>query len=118
IALGGWMLIDPGSFFREIGPWGVRNDHYIRDTGTFTFALGIAFAIAARWPGWRLGVIGYALLQYVFHSINHLADIGKAHPHRVGPEDFAALALTAAFLGWLLVRATRDWRARSEEHTS
>jgi len=111
IALGAYQLIDPGSFFRELGPFGVRNDHYTRDVGTFTLALGVGFAVALRWRAWRLGIIGYALLQYVFHSINHLVDINKAHPHGLGPGDFAALAVTAAFLGWLFTRAVRDQRA-------
>src|SRR2546423_14327867 len=108
IALGAYMLVDPGSFFREIGPFGVRNDHYTRDAGTFTLALGIGFAVAARWRAWRLGGIGYALLQYVFHSIHPLVDIDKAHPHAAGPGDFASLAVTAAVLGWLFARAVRD----------
>src|SRR2546421_7131477 len=111
IALGAYMLIDPGSFFREIGPFGTQNDHYTRDAGTFTLALGIGFAVAARWPGWRLGIIGYALFQYVLHTINHLVDINKAHPHSAGPLDFASLAVTATVLGWLLVRVLRDQRA-------
>ncbi|TML36985.1 MAG: hypothetical protein E6G29_02850 [Actinobacteria bacterium] len=111
LALGAYQLIDPGSFFREIGPLGVRNDHYTRDSGTFTVALGVAFAVAVRWPDWRLGVLGYAFFQYVFHSINHLVDINKAHPHRLGPEDFVELAVTAAIIGWLLVRTARERRA-------
>lgn len=111
LALGGWMLIDPGSFFREIGPFGVRNDHYTRDAGTFTFALGVGFGLAARWPGWRLGIAGYALMQYTFHAINHLVDIGKARPRSAGPLDFASLAVTAGLLGWLVARIARDRRA-------
>jgi hypothetical protein len=111
ILLGGYMLIDPGSFFREIGPFGVRNDHYTRDAGTFTLALGVGFAVAARWSAWRVGIVGYALVQYVLHTINHLVDIDKAHPHRAGPLDFASLAVTAVVLGWLLLRVLRDHRA-------
>src|SRR5918912_256522 len=80
VALRAWQLIAPGSFFDVIGPFGTSNAHYTRDVGTFTLALGVAFAIAYRWPAWRPGVVGYALLQYAFHSVNHLADIGAAHP--------------------------------------
>jgi hypothetical protein len=102
VGLGGWQLISPGTFFTALGPFGESNAHYTRDVGTFTLALGVAFAVAYRWPAWRPGVVGYALFQYVFHTINHLADIGDAHPKWVGPSDFAALLLTAAVLGWLL----------------
>jgi len=110
IALGAWQLISPSSFFDTLGPFGTSNAHYIRDTGTFTLALGIAFAVAFRRPAWRVGVVGYAFLQYLFHSVNHLADIGAAHPYRAGPIDFALLGLTAAVLGWLLVRVLREPR--------
>ena len=38
VALGGWQLISPGSFFDAIGPFGSSNPHYTRDVGTFTLA--------------------------------------------------------------------------------
>ena len=110
IALGAWQLIAPGSFFDTVGGFGTSNPHYTRDVGTFTLALGVAFAIAYRWPAWRLGVIGYALFQYAFHSINHLADIGDADPERVGPIDFAALALTTLILAWTLREVVHERR--------
>jgi hypothetical protein len=111
LALGGWQLISPGSFFDTIGPFGSSNAHYTRDVGTFTLALGVAFAIAYRWPAWRVGVVGYALFQYAFHAVNHLADIGDADPERMGPIDFAAIALTAVVLGWLLAQVVRGGRS-------
>ena len=92
LATGAWMLIAPGSFFDNVGPFGTSNPHYTRDAGTFTLALGVVLAIAYFRPAWRLGVVGYAFLQYAFHTINHLADIGKAHPHRLGPINFVLLA--------------------------
>ena len=102
VALGAWQLIAPGSFFDVLGPFGTSNEHYTRDVGTFTLALGIAFAIAWRVPAWRLGVVGYALFQYSFHAVNHLVDIGDADPERMGPIDFATIGLTALVLGWLM----------------
>jgi hypothetical protein len=110
VALGAWQLVSPGSFFDAIGPFGTSNPHYTRDMGTFTLALGLGFAIAYAQPAWRVGVVGYAFLQYLLHSLNHLADIGEAHPRSVGPIDFALLAGTTAVIGWLLVRVVRDWR--------
>ena len=110
IATGAWMLISPGSFFDQVGPFGTSNPHYTRDAGTFTLALGVGFALAYRWPAWRPGIVGYAFLQFLFHSVNHLADIDRAHPRRVGPIDFVSLALGTALLGWMLVRVLREWR--------
>ena len=108
LALGGWQLISPGSFFDALGPFGSANDHYIRDVGTFTLALGVAFAIAWRRPSWRIGVVGYALFQYAFHAVNHLVDIGDADPGVMGPVDFVTIGLTAGVLGWMLARLARE----------
>jgi hypothetical protein len=110
VGLGAWQLISPGSFFDAVGPFGASNSHYTRDVGTFTLALGVAFAIAYRSPAWRPGVVGYALLQYAFHAVNHLADIGNADPGWVGPLDFALLAGTVPVLGWLLREVLRERR--------
>jgi hypothetical protein len=108
IALGAWQLVSPGSFFDAVGPFGTSNAHYTRDVGTFTLALGVALALSYRWPAWRPGVVGYAFLQYAFHSLNHLADIGRAHPGWVGPLDFALLLATAVLLGWTLAQVLAD----------
>jgi hypothetical protein len=110
LALGAWQLISPSSFFDALGPFGTLNDHYVRDVGTFTLALGVAFAIAWRRPAWRIGVVGYALFQYAFHAVNHLADIGEADPDAMGPIDFVTIGFTAAVLGWMLARLVRDRR--------
>ena len=42
--------------------------------------------------------------------LNHLADIGAAHPKRVGPIDFALLLATTVLLGWMLVQVLRERR--------
>jgi len=106
LATGLLMVIDPGTFFEEIGPYGVQNDHYIRDAATFTLALGLVLTIAAFRPRWRVAAIAGALFQLLLHSINHLVDIGEANPERLGPTNFVLLALGAALLGWMFVTAT------------
>ena len=113
VGLGAWQLVSPGSFFDTIGPFGSSNPHYTRDVGTFTLALGVAFAIAYVRPEWRVGVVGYALFQYAFHAVNHLVDIGKADPKAMGPIDFAAIALTAVLLAWMLAQVVRGRGARA-----
>ena len=110
IATGLLMAIDPTTFFEEIGPYGVQNDHYIRDAASFTLALGLVLAIAAFRPRWRPAAIAGALFQYALHSVNHLVDIGEAEPERLGPVNFILLALGAALLGWMFVAATREDR--------
>ena len=101
------MLIDPGTFFEQVGPYGERNDHYTRDVATFGLALGIVLVIAARRPRWGVPVIVYALAQNAFHAVNHFVDIGAADPERLGPLNAFLLSAIAALLGWMLVTAVR-----------
>ena len=108
VALSLLMLVSPGTFFTEIGPFGARNDHYIRDAATFQIALGVGALIAARLPSWRVPVLGLLCLQFALHSVNHLIDIDGSDPAWLGPADFGALAIAAALLAWLLTRALRQ----------
>ncbi len=116
LALGTLMLVAPTTFFEQIGPYGVQNDHYIRDGATFTLALGLVLLISARRPSWRVAAIAGALFQYVLHALNHLADIGAAEPEALGPLTFVLLALGAAVLGWML-REAADVRSAAGSET-
>jgi hypothetical protein len=107
------MTFAPHTFFADIGPFGAQNDHYLRDTATFNAAFGAALLIAYWRPSWRTPVLACVALQFALHSINHLADIGAAHPHWLGPADFAALALSTVVLVWLARAAYREEEARA-----
>lgn len=101
LALAAYMAIAPHSFFTNVGPFGVRNDHYVRDVASFTAALGVGFLVAARRPSWRVPVLAITTVQFTLHSLNHLLDIGKAHPAWNGYFDFGSLALATVLLAWL-----------------
>jgi hypothetical protein len=107
LALAAMLAFAPHAFFDDIGPYGLRNDHYMRDLATFYAALGVACAIAYSRPSWRTPVLFVAALQSGLHTINHLADIGNAHKHWLGPANFASLALATALLAWLARESTR-----------
>ncbi len=103
LALGLFMVVAPGAFYDGFGPFPPENHHYIRDAaGAMQGSLGVAMGIAIFRRSWRVGVLGYAVLHFAFHGINHLVDIGDADPERMGPIDFATIGLTAVLLGWLL----------------
>src|SRR3954471_22954526 len=102
------MAISPSVFFDAIGPFGTRNDHYMRDLATFYIALGAAGLVAVGRPSWRVPVLALATVEFVLHAINHLADIGESDPSWNGPVTFAAVAASAALLGWMLWVAARD----------
>jgi hypothetical protein len=101
------MIFAPHFFFSTVGPFGLQNDHYLRDTATFNLAFGASLLLAYRRPSWRTPILFCVSLQFALHAINHLADIGAAHPHWLGPFDFASLALATAALAWLTRESTR-----------
>jgi hypothetical protein len=108
----GLMVFAPHVFFTDIGPFGVQNDHYLRDTATFNAAFGAALLIACWRVQWRTPILCCVALQFVLHSINHLLDIGAAHPYWLGPADFISLSLASAALVWLARESLRPLEAQ------
>jgi hypothetical protein len=108
LALALFMAIAPHAFYKYVGPFGARNDHYIRDTATYNGALAIAFAIALRRASWRVPVLAIAVVQFALHSVNHLLDIGSSHPAWNGYFDFFSLAAATLLLVWLLRAAVAE----------
>jgi hypothetical protein len=107
LAVAAMMVFAPHTFFTDVGPFGVQNNHYLRDTATYNAAFGAALIVAYRRVEWRTPVLCCLALQFVLHSINHLADIGDAHPNWLGPADFISLSLATAALLWLARESTR-----------
>lgn len=109
LALGLWMAAAPSNFFAVLGGFGAENAHYVRDVSTVYLALGAGMLVAATRPPWRRAILFVAALQYGVHSLNHLKDVGDAHPSWIGPVDFATTAATALLFGYLF------WIAKVEE---
>ncbi|HWX87754.1 MAG TPA: hypothetical protein VNX67_06250 [Solirubrobacteraceae bacterium] len=106
-AVAALMVFAPHVFFTNIGPFGTQNNHYLRDTATYNAAFGAALLVAYKQVSWRTPVLACLALQFILHSINHLADVGAAHPHWLGPADFISLSLATAVLVWLARESTR-----------
>jgi hypothetical protein len=112
LAVAALMVLDPHAFFTDVGPFGVQNDHYLRDLATYNAAFGVALLIAYWRVEWRTPILCCMALQFVLHSVNHLADIRSAHPYWLGPADFISLALAAAALVWLARESLRPLEAQ------
>ena len=108
MAIGLWQAIDPGSFYDALANFGPRSDHALRDTATFYLAAGIALYVAANRPAWRVPVLTLVGLQYAFHTVNHLIDVGDSDPSWVGWFDFASLAGAGLLIAWALREAARE----------
>jgi hypothetical protein len=107
LGLASFMAIAPHAFYKDIGPFEALNRHYIRDTATFTAALGFGFVVALRRPSWRVPALGVTTVQFALHSLNHLIDAHKAHPEWTGWFDFASLMASTLLLAWMLRAASR-----------
>jgi hypothetical protein len=111
VLTGALLWLAPGFFHEEIGPYGVRNDHYMGDLATWHLALGALAFAAIRRAAWRAPVLALAFLQLALHSLNHLIDVSEAEPEWLGPANFVALALATVLLAWMLRTETAE-RAR------
>lgn len=111
LALAVLMTVSPHGFYKTVGPFGAYNGHYIRDVATFYAAIGIALLLAIRHASWRVPVLAVTTIQYALHSLNHLLDIGKAHPAWNGYFDFFSLAAATVLLAWLWRTAAGEAKA-------
>jgi hypothetical protein len=105
LVIGLLLWLAPGFFFEEIGPYGVRNDHYMGDLATWYLASGAAVLVAVPRSAWRVPVLFLVAVQYALHSVNHLIDVGEADPGWLGPANLASLVLATVLLGWMLREA-------------
>ncbi len=111
-ALAALMVVAPHVFYADVGPFGVRNDHYLRDVASCYAAFAAALVVAYRCVSWRTPVLCCLALQSGLHSINHLVDIGTAHPYWLGPADFISLTLGTIALAWLARESSRPLEAQ------
>jgi hypothetical protein len=103
-----FMAVSPHGFYTNVGPFGAYNGHYIRDVSSFYAAIGVGLLIAIRRASWRVPVLAVTTIQYALHSVNHLLDIGRAHPAWTGYFDFGSLAAATVLLAWLWRRAALE----------
>jgi len=101
VALGLMQLLAPGTFFDEIGNYGLENLHYVGDVGSFTLAFGVALAIAVVRPAWRAPLLWLGALWYGFHAINHAFDTGEAKSEARGWSDTLLIGFGALASAWL-----------------
>ncbi len=108
IGLALFMAVSPHGFYTAVGPFGAFNGHYVRDVASFYGAIGVGLLVAVGRASWRVPVLALTSIQYALHSVNHLIDIGSAHPAWNGYFDFFTLLAASALLAWL-------WRAAALE---
>ena len=100
------MLAAPGTFFDAVASFAPRNDHFIRDLGTFQAAYGATLLWSVRAAAWRLPLIGLGLVQFALHVVNHLVDIDATREEAHGVTNVVTLSAGLILLAWL-ARAER-----------
>lgn len=101
VVVGGLALLAPGTFFDDIGRYGVENTHYVGDVGAFMLAWGVALALAVARPSWRAPILWLGALWYGFHALNHAFDTDEARSEGRGWLDTGLIAFGAVAAAWL-----------------
>jgi hypothetical protein len=107
LAIGVFMAAAPGAFYDAIADFGPENHHDLRDMATYYLAAGVTLLLSRERRSWRAPLLALVGLQYALHALNHLLDVGRAHPSWVGPFDLVSLAAGALLIGWLYREASR-----------
>jgi hypothetical protein len=113
VVLALFLAFAPHTFYTAIGPFGAYNRHYEGDTATFAAAFALGCLVAVRRPSWRVPVLAMSTAQFALHTVNHLVDIGNAHPAWDGYFDFFALLASTLLLARLLQIASAEARGVS-----
>ena len=104
-----FIFLAPDSFFNHIGPFGVYNGHYLRDSGVMILGAGLALLASLKWTVLRAGVLAANLAMFGAHAVNHWFDIGNAHPgSNAGVLDAVSLTFFMGFTAVVLRAAIRQ----------
>lgn len=97
LLIAAWMVVDPRSFFDNVGPFGAYNVHYIGDAAAFQGGVGIALAASIWVRSLRPGALLAATAMAGLHAINHWIDINAANGDS-NADVFDAVSLTLQFV--------------------
>jgi hypothetical protein len=97
LIIAAWMVIDPRSFYEQVGPFGPYNVHYIGDAAAFQAGVGVALGASIWIPSLRAGALLAAAAMTGLHAINHWIDINEANGDS-NADVFDAVSLTIQFL--------------------
>ncbi|MGY4647649.1 hypothetical protein [Mycobacterium sp. URHB0021] len=84
LGIGLFMLFAPGAFFDTLGPFGVRNDHYVFDNATFEVPQALLLLAAVRRTPWRVPALAFVTVHWALHALSPLIDPHHAAGDGVG----------------------------------
>ncbi len=103
VAAGLLAFLAPGAFYDLIAGYPPENDHFLKDVGSWSVALGAIALYGARRADWRVPLLALIGLQYALHTGAHIVDAGDAEESRydvvaIVTQGFGALLLLGLFL--------------------
>ena len=109
VALGGWAMLDPSTFFESIARFDPYNQHFLQDIGAVQVGLGAVLLLAgglARSDALAVALVG-AGIGAALHAVSHVvgADLGGSPATDI--PFFTAIAIL------LLVAGAIRWRSVS-----
>jgi hypothetical protein len=112
LALAVWQIADPSGFHGQLADFGPQNDHYLHDLAAWEATLAVCALVAVWRASWRVPVLAFAALQFVLHTISHIADASDARGDTDGTFDAVSLGIGALLLVALALLARREEPAR------
>jgi hypothetical protein len=112
LAIGGWALLAPRSFYEQIALFDPYNEHFLHDVGAFQIGLGAALLLALWVPdGLQVALGGYAV-GGVAHTVAHAidADLGGRTADVPSIAALTLLAVAAYALRWRALRRRQAGR--------
>ncbi len=103
------LMFTPHWFFDHIGPYGIRNDHYLGDLRAFYIAAGAGHLVSVNRPSWRAPLLAVSAAWYALHAVNHLFDVGENNKgDGRGWSDTVLIAIGALALAYMARAASRE----------
>lgn len=109
VMIGLGLLLAPGWFFSNIGPFAPFNRHYEGDLGAFTLPLGLGLMLAGQKPERNGVVVGVAAAANLLHTLNHTYDALLIRADlNYWLQDVGPLLLFTVLLLWTLYTILRE----------
>lgn len=109
VAVGGWAMADPRSFFDALAAFEPYNKHFIQDIGAFQIGLGAVLLLAAareRVDGLAVALLGVGVGS-AFHAVSHVVGRDLGGTPETDIPTFGILAVLLLVAGVIRARRPR-----------
>jgi hypothetical protein len=112
VALGGWAMVDPRSFFASLAAFEPYNQHFLQDIGAFQVGLGAVLMLAgvpARADGLTVALGGVGMGS-ALHMVSHVIGRDLGGTPETDIPTFGLMTVLLVGAAWLRWRAAARLR--------